>query len=89
MDFSSRVTGCKKFSCNSTYVHNWKQCLLKFCLIFLLNGSGGKGLLGPSNKVRKLKEMQSVWFYQWCYGGGQLLIFLQVIYSTARHPSRP
>jgi hypothetical protein len=24
------------------------------------NGSGGKGLLGPGNKVRKLKEMQSV-----------------------------
>jgi hypothetical protein len=36
-----------------------------------------KGLLGPSNKVRKLN------------GGGQLFIFLHVIYSTARLPSLP
>jgi hypothetical protein len=71
----------QNFSCNSTYVHNWKQYLLKCCLIFLFNGSGRKRFAGTQQQSWKA-ERNAV-------GGGQLLIFLQVIYSTARLPSLP
>ncbi len=51
-------------------------------MIFVFNGNSGKGLLGPGNKVRKLKVGL-------INGGGQLLIIRHVIYSTALLPSLP